>query len=220
MGQKKKWYSYFVVTDDPSPDGSGAAIEAATPIRASDLAPEEPLSEPPTATSSTVDLATVYESAKIELPAHGYSVLKVAEMLASDHLQSLPAEVKRKSILVALEAAGVRVEEIVEDAVRRDRALDTYERVLQGHVDQLAGKATADNQAILDEMARHTAELRARIDENNRQVTEAQAELVAWRTRKHLEETRIAEAVGHFVTENPVTVSARTSQGQGDANVR
>ncbi len=39
--------------------------------------------------------------------------------------------------MVALDAAGVKVAEIVEDAVQRDRALDTYERVLQKHLEDL-----------------------------------------------------------------------------------
>ena len=76
-------------------------------------------------------------SAQIATPAHGYTVLKVAEMLQSEHIRALPAEVKQKSIMVALDAAGVKVADIIEDAVQRDRALDTYERVLQKHLEDL-----------------------------------------------------------------------------------
>jgi hypothetical protein len=216
----KKWYRYFVVTDESDASTEPEAA-AAAPRRAADLVAEAPQAEPALeAVSSTVDLAAVYESAKITSPPHGYSVLKVAEMLASDHLRSLPPEVKRKSILVALDAAGVKVDDVVQDAVRRDRALDTYERVLQQHVDELTSKVAADNQQILDEIARHSAELRAKIDANSRQVADAQAELVAWRVRKQQEETVIAETVGHFVSENPISAPARTEGGQGDANVR
>jgi hypothetical protein len=219
----KKWYSYFVVTDAPAAAGPDVATagEIGTPHRASDLAPDEPLPEPTAETlSSGVDLSTVYASAQIAPPAHGYTVLKVADMLSSDHLRSLPSDVKRKSILVALDAAGVKIDDVVEDAVRRDRALDTYERVLQQHVDQLTAKVAADNQQILDEIARHSAELRARIDENGRQVASAQAELVAWRIRKQQEESLIADAVGHFVSENPISAPAQAKGSQGDANVR
>jgi hypothetical protein len=217
----KKWYSYFVVTDEPAAASAGEATEAATPRRASELASDAPLPEPSVDTlSSSVDLTTVYQSAQITPPPHGYSVLKVAEMLASDHIRSLPSDVKRKSVLVALDAAGVKIDDVVEDAVRRDRALDTYERVLQQHVDQLTTKVAADNQQILDEIARHSAELRSKIDENSRQVAEAQAELVAWRLRKQQEESLIAQTIGHFVTENPISASVTTDAGQGDTNVR
>ena len=43
------------------------------------------------------------------------------------HIRSLPPEVKRRSVLVALEATRVKLQEVIEDAVRRDCALDTFE---------------------------------------------------------------------------------------------
>ena len=58
-------------------------------------------------------------------------------MLQSEHIRNLPAEVKRSSILLALDAAGVKLQDIIEDAVRRDRALDTFERVQQKAVEDL-----------------------------------------------------------------------------------
>ena len=124
MTASKKWYSLFVVTDDTrAADPTAAAAPA--PQRASDLVPDLDAAPTPTApTGPPPDLAVVYRSAQIAAPAHGYTVLKVAEMLQSEHIRTLPADVKSKSIMVALDAAGVKVAEIVEDAVRRDRALD------------------------------------------------------------------------------------------------
>jgi hypothetical protein len=126
----KKWYSFFVVTDDPGrttdptavPDLSATAAPAvaAAPHRVRDLVPdagtETTFAEPVT---SAVDLGEVYGSAQIPVPAHGYTVLKVAEMLRSEHIRELPPEVRRKSVMVALDAAGVKVTDVVEDAVRR-----------------------------------------------------------------------------------------------------
>ncbi len=223
----KKWYSFFVVADESNAANAHAPGEPTatppSPRRAEDLAPEAndapQTSAPPPVHSA--ELSVVYDSAKITPPAHGYTVLKVAEMLHSEHIRALPAEVRRKSVLVALDAAGVTVEEIVEDAVRRDRALDTYERVLQQHVDKLVEATTADNRALEDEVAKRAAELRAQIDENTRRAAAGQAELQAWRQRKQHEEALIAEAVGHFVSENPVTRSASApAPPQGDADVR
>lgn len=205
----KKWYSYFVVTDDPQavaapPDD--AAQQAPEPQRVSDVVAdsnaEAVLSRPPTA---SVDLGAVYEAAKIGAPPHGYTVLKVAEMLESEHIRTLPADVKRKSLMVALDAAGVKVTEIVEDAVRRDRALDTYERVLQKSLEDLKAQTAAENTSIEEEIAQRVAELRASIDENNRKTTREQDEFLAWQARKHQEEERIATAIGYFVSENPIT---------------
>jgi hypothetical protein len=52
-------------------------------------------------------------------------------------------------------------------------------------------------------------------------VVEEQAELQAWRARKQQEEALIAEAVSHFVTENPITVGAsKDPRQQGETDVR
>jgi hypothetical protein len=224
VGVSKKWYSYFVVTDESkasTPQAGGGDVPP-PPMRASDLVPEqsEPAVPPLAGTATTADLSIVYQTAKITAPAHGYTVLKVAEMLQSEHLRGLPPEVRRRSVLVALDAAGVRVDDIVEDAVRRDRALDTYERVLQQHVDQLSATTAAENRQLEEEIARRVAELRAQIDENSKRLAAEQSELQTWRVRKHQEEALIAETVAHFVSENPITITRGDESRKGDADVR
>jgi Asp-tRNA(Asn)/Glu-tRNA(Gln) amidotransferase A subunit family amidase len=214
----KKWYNFFVVTDDqagatgaPAPTGSPASdADLPAPLRAIDIAGSAPAAPAPADVSAdAVDLNQVYASAQIAEPPHGYTVLKVAEMLRSEHIASLPADVKRKSVMVALDAAGVKVQEIVEDAVRRDRALDTYERVLQKHVEEVRAGLETENARIETEIAQRVAELRARIEANTQKLAAETRELEQWRSRKHQEEAIIADAVGYFVSENPITVSGR-----------
>jgi Asp-tRNA(Asn)/Glu-tRNA(Gln) amidotransferase A subunit family amidase len=204
----KPWYSFFVVREEGA-DGKSADAEAQAPPprRVTDVVPEaEPAFTTPVANPTALE--DIYRSAQIVAAAHGYTVLKVAEMLQSEHIRSLPSEVKRKSILVALDAAGVTVNEIVEDAVRRDRALDTYERVLQKNLEELRSQKDAENAQLEEEIARRQAELRARIERNNQEVSREVESLRAWQVRKQNEEQRIAEAVSHFVSENPVTTTA------------
>ncbi len=105
-------------------------------------------------------------------------------MLESEHIRALPADVKRKSILVALDAAGVKLQEIIEDAVQRDRALDTYERVLEKNLEDLRRAKDLENQRLEEEINQRLSELRARIAENNREVSREQENLSAWRTGK------------------------------------
>ncbi len=217
----KKWYSYFVVTEEPpAADRSGDAAAAAPPPRTADAGPD---SGAPIAldlpAQPGVDLAQVYDAAKIETPPHGYTVLKVARMLESEHLKALPGDVKRKSILVALDAAGVKVTEIVDDAVRRDRALDTYERVLQQHLEEREGETAAENQRLEEEIARHAAELRARIDANARTLDADRQEFRAWQQRKREEEAAIADAVSYFVSESPITTT-RSAADKGEVDAR
>jgi hypothetical protein len=214
----KKWYNYFVVTS-PTGAASETPAPAEPPRRVSDIVPAEADTTFTAPVTTPTDLVEIYSAAKIGTPAHGYTVLKVAEMLQSEHIRSLPSEVKQKSILVALDAAGVKVADIIEDAVQRDRALDTYEKVLQKSLEDLRSQKAAENQQIQEEINTRVAELKARVDQNDAELTAEQNNLLAWRVRKRQEEDRIAEAVGYFVSENPIT-TAGTSSDKGGSNVR
>jgi hypothetical protein len=215
----KKWYSYFVVTDEPSGAAEPrAAVEPSAPRRAVEVAGGAAAETSPGAPiAGAADLDAIYAAAQIGTPAHGYTILKVARMLESEHIRSLAGDVKRKSILVALDAAGVKVAEIVEDAVRRDRALDTYERVLEQHLQAREGEVAAENQRLEEEIARHAAELRARIDANARALEAERREFLGWQQQKQQAEAAIADAVGYFVTENPITATSRPAKGEVDA---
>jgi hypothetical protein len=212
----KRWYNFFVVAD-AADEAQADAAHAAPPSsskRVVDVVPDADKDAAFTApVAGLTSLEEIYSSAEIATPPHGYSILKVADMLESEHIRSLPADVKRKSILVALDAAGVKLQEIVEDAVQRDRALDTYERVLEKNLEELRRAKELENQRLEEEINQRLSELRARIAENNREVSREQENLSAWRTGKRAEEERIAQAVGHFVTENPVTAGQNNRGG-------
>ena len=213
----KKWYNYFIVRT-PAEE---AAARAAEPPRVADIAvgAAEPAFDAPAATPASENLLEIYDSAQIVVPPHGYTVLKVADMLQSEHIRALPPEVKQKSIMVALDAAGVTIAEIVEDAVKRDRALDTYERVLTKHLEELRRQKAVENQQLQDEINQRVAELKARIDRNTTELDTEQNSLLAWRVRKRQEEDRIAETIAHFVSENPITTSTAPSD-KGGSNAR
>ncbi len=154
----------------------------------------------------------IYEAAEIPLPPQGYSILKIAQMLESEHIRNLPSDVKKSSVLVALDAAGVDVKEVIQDAVRRDRALDTYERVQQRAVEQLESKKTSENSQIQADIDKYVTEQRAKIQSNNDAISREKERFTGWRLKKQQEEKKIADAVGYFVSENPITT--------GDVNVQ
>ena len=202
----KKWYNYFVETAPAGAEPAEGPAEAGPPSRVTDVVrdaeAETTFTEPVTAPT---DLDVVYRSAQIPTPPHGYTVIKVAEMLRSEHLNALPDDVKKKSIMVALDAAGVKVADIVEDAVRRDRALDTYERVLLKNLEDTRAQKETENAQLEAEINQRVSELRQRIADNQAEIDRERKELEAWRAGKREEENRIAEAVGHFVSPNPIT---------------
>jgi ElaB/YqjD/DUF883 family membrane-anchored ribosome-binding protein len=126
-------------------------------------------------------------------------------MLESEHIRNLPSDVRKSSILVALDAAGVEIKDVIQDAIRRDRALDTYERVQQRAVEELESRKTKENSDIQAQIDKYVTEQRAKIQSNNDAISREKERFTGWRLKKQQEEKKIAEAVGYFVTENPIT---------------
>jgi len=205
----KKWYNYFVSVDEAAapnqaqtqPDSARSAAQTVADIAATLSPAPTPTSQPPAGAS----FEEIYTAAEIHPPDHGYTIYKIADMLQSEHIRNLPAEVKRSSILLALDAAGVKLQDIIEDAVRRDRALDTFERVQQKAVEDLEKRKTAENTQIQAELDRLVAEHRARIQANSDAVAKEKDRFFGWRLQKQQEEQKIADTVSHFVSENPIT---------------
>ena len=224
----KKWYNHFVSFDEDSqPTGSDSAHPGAAhpgpnaPVvkpaagkpgagtaaqRVAEIASS--LGQPP-AFSPSMPHSSSFEEiyAAAEIPATPYNIMKVAEMLQSPHLKDLPSEVRRSSVLVALDAAGVKLQSVIEDAVRRDRALDTFESVQLRSVEELEAAKGKENQQIQAEMERLVAEHQARIQANRESIAKARERFEAWQKQKQAEEQRISDAVAPFVTENPVSTT-------------
>lgn len=211
----KKWYNLFVSVETP-PGGSESGEPGDAPpgerTDAARMVAEIAASVPAVSTFSTpvndpTSFAEIYHAAEIPTPAHGYNILKVSNMLQSEHLRGLPPEVKRSSILVALEAAGAKIEDIIQDAVRRDRALDGFEAVLAKSRAAVEAAKIEENRKIEAEMNKMLADYRARIQANNAAVAKENERFAAWQAKKQAEERTIADAVSYFVQENPITVS-------------
>jgi len=213
----KKWYNMFVSVDTPAGGAEpGADDPPAPPADAAQMVAQIAATIPVESKFSRpvkdpASFAEIYKAAEIEPPAHGYTIEKVASMLQSEHLRGLSVEVKRSSILVALEASGAKIEDVIQDAVRRDRALDGYERVLQKSLSDVQTRKTEENRNIEAEMNKMLGEYRARIQANNEAIAKETERFSAWRAQKQQEEKTIADTVGHFVTENPITLSGAAS---------
>ena len=205
----KKWYNLFVSVnqsvEEPAPSDAGepsaSAAQAIADIAAS-VAPQPTFTAP---VNNPTSFDEIYNAAEIHPPAHGFTIMKVAEMLRSEHIRNLPKDVKRSSVLVALEAAGAALQDIIQDAVKRDRALDTFERVQEQSVNELESRKGKENQEIQAELDRIVAEHRTRMQANSDAVAKEKERFYAWRLKKQEEEQKIADTVSYFVTENPIT---------------
>jgi hypothetical protein len=137
--------------------------------------------------------------------------MKISDMLQSEHIRTMPGDVKRSTVLVALDAAGVDIKDVIQDAVRRDKALDGYERVQGRAVAELETRKTQENAQIQAEIDKVVADQRAKIQANNEEVTREKERFFGWRLKKQQEEKKISDAVAPFVTENPITTGGNTA---------
>jgi hypothetical protein len=208
----KKWYNYIVSVDEDqnSPQGPPRTANVA-PVKnaaqtvaeiASSMAPEPKFTTP---VSDPTSFDQIYKAAEIPPAPQGYSILKISQMLESERIRTLPSDVKKSTVLVALDAAGVDIKEVIQDAIRRDRALDTYERVQQRAAEELEGRKTKENADIQAQIDKYVTEQRAKIQANNEAISREKERVTGWQLKKQQEEKKIAEAVGYFVSENPIT---------------
>jgi hypothetical protein len=200
----KKWYQYLVTNETAD---ASAPVEPETQTTVAEIAASVPDEIPLPPLEGIPSFADIYAAAQIEPPSHGYSILKVADMLQSEHIAALPVDVKRKSVLVALDAAGVAVNDVIQDAVKRDRALDTFERTQQKALQALETRVSAEKERLQREIDALIVERQTKIQQADEELSRETAAINAWRERKQAEERRIADAVGHFAAENPITTS-------------
>ena len=209
----KRWYNYFLSVDQPeegkseeevSPEESGAPRTAAQTVAeiASGVTAEPKFTGPVTHPASFQE---IYEAAEITVPSHGFTVLKIIDLLQSEHIRNLSRDVKRSSLLLALEAAGVKPQEVVQDAVRRDKALDTYESVQQKALHELETQKTQENQQLQAEIEKRVNEMQSRIQGNNDEVAREKERFYGWQLKKQQEEQKVADAVSYFTSEKPMT---------------
>jgi len=126
----------------------------------------------------------IYRKAPANPPQTAYSILKVAEMLSSPHLAGMPAEARNASVMMALDAAGVDVKDVLQDAMLRRRALDDYEEAQQKKLQEFELAKLAANRILQAETDRIAAEHMAKIQSNVDEIARHQDAFRAWQKRK------------------------------------
>ncbi|MGO9270810.1 MAG: hypothetical protein ACLQOO_11250 [Terriglobia bacterium] len=225
---KKSWYNYFLTVDEAQAgqaeeagraerDGPAeAGHAAASPRSAAQTVAEiasglktEPKFTGPVANPTSFD--EIYAAAEINPPTSGFTILKIIDLLQSEHIRNLSRDVKRSSLLLALEAAGVKAQEVVQDAVMRDKALDTYESVQQKALAELEAKKTQETKELQAEIERQINEMQSRIQANNDAVAKEKERFYGWQLKKQQEEQKIGDAVSYFTSETPGTTAPAPS---------
>jgi hypothetical protein len=221
----KKWYNYFLSVDEtqggqPEPAEAEGSAEAGQPAVSPRTAAQtvaeiasglktEPKFTGPVANPTSFD--QIYAAAEINPPTHGFTILKIIDLLQSEHIRNLSRDVKRSSLMLALEAAGVKPQEVVQDAIIRDKALDTYESVQQKALAELEAKKTQETKELQAEIERRINEMQSKIQANNDEVAKEKERFYGWQLKKQQEEQKIGDAVSYFTTEKPVTTAGHAS---------
>src|SRR5919106_2205342 len=110
------------------------------------------------------DFAAVFKAAGISDPPHGYSAYKVLEILSSPEFANLDSKAKAAALsgFLKMNPTGpVPITDVVQDAVRRDQALDKFEDFLRtklkARTEQIE-KENRDLQAEIDALAQRNRE--------------------------------------------------------------
>ncbi len=136
----------------------------------------------------------IYREAGIMTPRKGYSIQKVVEMLNSEHIRGLSKEMKRAAVLMALDAAGISVDQIQRDAKARQDALDLFEAGQKKQIEAEWARKAEEVTQIQAELESIKAHYMARISRNMEGVAREKASFSNWQTMKQQEIQDMSEA--------------------------
>lgn len=223
----------LVESDEPATEPSVAAIRAvpsSTPARKPGIPPASPpplkdiIQRVPPArideqslpgTEEVPDFPAIYKASGIKDPAHGFTAYKVLEILSSPDFAALDTKAKAGALsgFLRMNPSGpVPIEDVIQDALARDNALDGFEAFLRQKLEARNAdreKENASLQAAIDELARKNKE---KMQANLEAMAKEQERFATWQARKRIEENKLFEAVGPFVEKNPVSVGNSTHE--------
>ena len=156
------------------------------------------------------DFAAIFRASGVNDPAHGYSAYKVLEIFASPGFSSLDTRARAAALTGFLNmnpTGPVPVTDIVQDAVRRDQALDKFEEFLRRKLAERSDQIEKDNaqlQAEIDEVIRRNRE---KMEANRIALETEQARVSRWQVIKRAEERKLFDAVNPFVEKNPISTA-------------
>jgi hypothetical protein len=162
----------------------------------------------------------IYRAAGIMGPGSGYDIHKVVDMLNSERIRDLSNDVKRASVLMALDAAGIAVNDLLTDATRRQNALNSYEAAQRKQLEDFEAQKAQENSRIEGEMERIRVHYAERIQKNLDLVAKEKESLRNWQSAMQHESQRIAEVIdlcGKPAAPRPNAMAAAAgSQGTAD----
>ncbi len=177
-------------------DGKANSAAGAVVPERKNASPEQVKEHSSTLEAELLPMEDIYRAAGIMNPPRGYGIRKVVEMLQSPHLQGLSPEMKRAAVLMALDVAGVSLEQLQADAEVRQEALDRYEAEQTKQMQAEWARKEEENLQIEADMVRTKAHYMARISRNLEGIALEKSTFEKWLDVKNQEAGNISEAVG------------------------
>jgi hypothetical protein len=158
---------------------------------------------------------TIFEKANIRPAKPEATIEWVADFVEMKECADMPHDDIRQMLLASMKASRVRPEDVLQDAVHRDLAMDRYEPFLQSRVTK-AGENLQDEIVAAQSKIR---DLEAKIDENRKKIAEMKAFFEAFKTEKIGKETRMAKAARYLTAdEHVVSIGSVTEGASQDCN--
>jgi hypothetical protein len=170
--------------------------------------PQSDFSEVPIHTQTNLlSCEDIYHASGILSARSGYGIGKIVDMLNNKHIRELANDVKRASVLMALDAAGTTIDDVLQDATRRQHALTSYETGQKKQIEEFEAAKQRENAQLQAEMERVTAHYADRIKRNLEQVAQEKDALSLWQQTKEEESQRISQAA-ELCAKQPAPVTA------------
>src|SRR5215510_3428035 len=140
------------------------------------------------------------------------SAADLATLMDNPAVANQPLSVKIIAVNLALSAKGIGIDAPIADAVRRDRALDAFQAMLNDR----AGSAEQRNLARIQQLTQETEEYlkrkQAEMDALRSEIAEAKRQSTDFAVRREAEEKRLANLIAPFLEGKPNPVTVGVSQ--------
>jgi hypothetical protein len=144
----------------------------------------------------------IFEAAGIRPAADAWTIEKLRDVLGGEPFKSMDRPTAQRALVALLADKKVAVEDLVKDAVARDKALDAFEEVARGKMD-----------ARLEARQLRMAEIQSQIEDLRKQGEQLKQEQAGdqqqwqqWHNGKMDFEKEMAWAIGYLVDRPVVTV--------------
>jgi len=147
------------------------------------------------APSALLSYEDIYRAAGIMSPGSGYGIHKIVDMMNNERIRDLSKDVKRASVLMALDAAGISADDLVTDATRRQNALNSYEAAQRKQLEDFEARKAKENAHIEEEMEKIRSHYAERVQANLDQVAKEKDALRNWQMAMQHESQRITDVI-------------------------